>query len=274
MLPNQVSKRLYKIAAQIDESRAPSRSLVISNLRTIISNLQPGAQLEPSDIENLEEVIQQLSDIVMSKNASESEILQAMEKLQSVSRTLKRHRVRQQMDPKAQYVPLRSIHDKPITRKSSAEVLNINISANFFGMICKKYKTVMKHIFNPSEDVQLVAVNSDPYSIQYIKNPPESVQLSLVSKMGHLIEYIKNPSEAVQLVAVRHDLAIQYINNPSEEVQLTSVSHNPHSIKYINNPSEEVQLAAVRKNPYAIQYIENPCEEAIDIARVNEVQAT
>ena len=75
-------------------------------------------------------------------------------------------------------------------------------------------------------------------AIQYIKNPSEAVQLAAVNKYGDSIQCIKNPSEAVKLAAVKKDrCAIEYIENPSEELKLIAVNH-------IKNPSEEVKLAA------------------------------
>jgi len=118
------------------------------------------------------------------------------------------------------------------------------------------------YIQNPSEAVQLRAVQQHGYAIQYIKNPSEAIQLAAVKKSGWAIGYLKNPSEAVQLAAVQQDRsAIQYLKNPSEAVQLAAVKKDGNAIQYIKNPTESAQLAAVQNNSRAISYIKNPTEK-------------
>jgi hypothetical protein len=72
-------------------------------------------------------------------------------------------------------------------------------------------------IDDPSEKVQLVAVQRDPFSIYYIKNPTEKVQLLAVSLNAYTIRSIKNPSEAVQLEAIRegNGRVVQFLENPT-----------------------------------------------------------
>jgi hypothetical protein len=66
--------------------------------------------------------------------------------------------------------------------------------------VIKKYPYKIKHIENPSEKVQLIAVNKDPDSIKDIQNPTERVQLAAVKHDLRLINFIKNPTEeAIQL---------------------------------------------------------------------------
>jgi len=121
----------------------------------------------------------------------------------------------------------------------------------------------IQYVKNPSEAVQLAAVNQYWYAIRYIKNPSEAVQLAAVSENWRAIQYIDNPSEAVQLVAVKADGdAIQYIKKPTEAVQIAAVSNSWNAIYLIVNPSEAVQLAAVNRKGKAIQFIKNPSEAA------------
>jgi len=154
----------------------------------------------------------------------------------------------------------------------------------------------IQYIHNPSEKVQLAAVQSYKNgfsSIKYIKNPSEKVQLAaikkyeityrdksvfanvpltekaqiaLVRKDGRQIEYIKNPSEKVQIAAVTSNCCadgrtFKHIKNPSKAVQLAAVNKNGRAIYYIENPDKEVQLAAVKQNAEAIKYIKNPSKE-------------
>jgi len=138
-----------------------------------------------------------------------------------------------------------------------------------FKPVAVKNKSLALHQ-NPTEAMQLQAVQQDGWSIRYLKNPSETVQLAAVQNYGRAIEYIKNPSEAVQLAAVKKNgWAIRYIKNPSEAVQLAAVQQNWTAIKHIENPSEAVQLAAVQQNWTAIKHIENP-SEAVQLAAVQQ----
>jgi hypothetical protein len=48
-----------------------------------------------------------------------------------------------------------------------------------------------------------------------VKNPSEAVQLAAVQQDGEAIQYIENPSEEIQLAAVQQNvLAIQWTENP------------------------------------------------------------
>ena len=130
--------------------------------------------------------------------------------------------------------------------------------------------SAIKYIKNPSEAVQMAAVNQNGHTIQYIKNPTEAVQMTAVNKNGLTIKHIPNPGEAVQMAAVnKNGLAIGYISNPGEAVQLAAVNRNGFALKHIKNPSEAVQLAAVNHDGFAIEYIKNPTED-IQMAAVNQ----
>ena len=59
------------------------------------------------------------------------------------------------------------------------------------------------------------------FDIQCIKNPSEAVQLAAVNKNGKAIRFIENPSEVVQLAAVnKNSCAIYCIKNPTISVQM------------------------------------------------------
>jgi hypothetical protein len=88
---------------------------------------------------------------------------------------------------------------------------------------------LIQFIDNPSEEVQLMAVNENPYSIKYIQNPSQEVQLAAVEKNPYSIREIKNPSERVQLVAVKK---------------------NPRSILFIENPTKGVKQYLLSKGFY------------------------
>ena len=84
--------------------------------------------------------------------------------------------------------------------------------------------------------------------IQFIPNPSEEVQLVAVKENLFSIKYMENPTEEVQLMAViKNPYSIQYIQNPSEKVQLVAVEQNPRLIRSIENPTEKVKQLARSK---------------------------
>lgn len=83
----------------------------------------------------------------------------------------------------------------------------------------KKDYTEIRYIHNPSEEVQLMAVNDIfDMAIHFIKNPIDKVKKVSVEKNPKTIKYIKNPSTEIKLIAIKRDISlIEYINNPSKE---------------------------------------------------------
>ena len=77
-----------------------------------------------------------------------------------------------------------------------------------------------EYVYEPSEEIQLLAVKQNCYAIRHIKKPNKRVQQLAVQRTGYAIKYIKNPSEEIQRIAVqKNGHAIKYIDNPSEEIQ-------------------------------------------------------
>jgi hypothetical protein len=56
---------------------------------------------------------------------------------------------------------------------------------------------LLQFMDNPSERIQLAAVERDLRSIYYIQNQTEEVQLLVVKKFPLLIKYIQNPTQRV-----------------------------------------------------------------------------
>jgi len=149
----------------------------------------------------------------------------------------------------------------------------------------KKLKITPKYdqnnkILPLNETDQLAAVNKNPYVIQHIQNPSEKVQIAAVNESGsaiyHIIEKGIIPSEDVQLAAVNNDgYAIRDIINkgiiPSEKVQLAAINRYGSAIEIIIQkgiiPSEDVQLAAVNSYGRAIYHFKNPSEKVKQLAR-------
>ena len=85
------------------------------------------------------------------------------------------------------------------------------------------------------DGIALAAVEQNGYAIRHIKNPSEEVQLAAVKKNGHIIRFIKETSELVNLEAVREcGDAIQYIKKPTPEMIILSLEQNKENMKHIN----------------------------------------
>lgn len=129
------------------------------------------------------------------------------------------------------------------------------------------------HEMSPKE--QLEAVRHYGSAIQHIKNPSERMQLEAVdspsSYKESALKYIKNPSEKVQRAAVKRvSRAIQFIKNPPEDLQIQAVKDDAFVIQYITNPSETVQLAAVKNNVAVIGHITNPTPAVLKYVKERE----
>ncbi len=158
----------------------------------------------------------------------------------------------------------------------------------------------IRFIKNPSEAVQMMAVNSHWKNIGYIKCPHPRVQMAAVKQChgrrnfwkdtplnwinnpshevqlecvkltkGYVLRYLKgNPPEEILLAAVRlNGRVIKYINKPSVEMQRIAVVSRGVALKYIKNPSVEMQMIAVQSWRHALKYIKNP-SEAVQLAAI------
>ena len=157
--------------------------------------------------------------------------------------------------------------------------------------VLKKDPTLIRYIKNPSEPVQVAAVETNGSVIKYIMyagiTPSERVQVAAVSAHEDALDFIIyngiKPSEDVQVAAVskypKHalDVIIKARITPSERVQRAAVTKDPHMIAYIIQagikPSEEVQLASVEQDGLAIYFIINIAKitpsEAVQLAAVS-----
>ena len=138
--------------------------------------------------------------------------------------------------------------------------------------ILKKDPMLIQYIKNPSEPVQIAAVETNSRVITYIIaagiTPSERVQVAAISKNGDVIRDIIAagiiPSETAQVAAVsKNGYTIEYIIKagikPSETVQVAAVTETSRAIQYIMyggiKPSETVQIAAVSSNKGALDFI-------------------
>ena len=136
----------------------------------------------------------------------------------------------------------------------------------------------IQYIQDPSEELQMVAVNNYGDSIQYITNPSEEVQLAAVKQNGLVITYILDKgiklSNEVQMAAVKED-ATAFVRMvlrgvvPSSEVVIEALKHNPKLIKYANTKSEEIQMELLKHNPKLLVNV-NPQSENVQMALVRK----
>lgn len=161
---------------------------------------------------------------------------------------------------------------QPIAEQNKSFILNSNPSEETKEHVIRKDPKQIKHLKDPSPELQLLAAKSYRTVATEIKNPIKEVQLIAVQANPlSLIKIAKNlgkdPNEDIQLEAVKRDgLAITAIENPSEAVQLAAVQENGDAIRYIidnlgKNPSTNVQKAAVYNAYDALMWFDKPSEE-------------
>lgn len=136
-------------------------------------------------------------------------------------------------------------------------------------IIIKDYKLIEK-VTNPSENLQIFAINRNPDAILYIENASEKAWKTAIKKKPILIENLYDPPESIQLTAVKSDpTAIKHIDNPSKRTQLYVVKLNPEYIALIKNIDTDVackcidlyglsSIVFIRKtDPKFIEYIKS-----------------
>lgn len=108
-------------------------------------------------------------------------------------------------------------------------------------------------------NLQKISIMNDPISIKYIENPSEELQLMAIELNYNVYKYINNPTKEVSaLFAVsKNPYNIQYISNPSERVQLAAVKQKGDSIQFIKEPTNDVQLESLKSDISNCNYIEN-----------------
>ncbi len=86
---------------------------------------------------------------------------------------------------------------KYFTEKESKKTIKTNITLYD--------SSIMKTIYNPSEELCKLAVQQNEFAIKWIDNPSEDVCKLAVQIYGHAIQYIDNPSEELCKLAVQQN---------------------------------------------------------------------
>ena len=109
------------------------------------------------------------------------------------------------------------------------------------------------------DEVYKKTLELNPEVIEIIKNPSEELQLIAVEKQPETIRLIESPSETVQKVAVTQWAgAIGFIENPTDEVKKMVILKNPASIRYIHEQTQELQQLAVKEDPTVLSHLSDP----------------
>jgi len=175
--------------------------------------------------------------------------------------------------------------------------------------IKKEPSFVIAKIQNPSENVQLAAVEKGPYALLHIKDPCIKAQVAAINKYPTLLTDIdlvkrltKPAVEECKDVIIKYilthiiqhgDFGIEIIfrnlkifkikwpeldiirKSLNADKLLEGIYHDYYNRKSINFDllSKEKQLAYIDTKPILIQYIDNPCEE-IQLAAITKKSRT
>ena len=88
-------------------------------------------------------------------------------------------------------------------------------------------------------------MQQDGYVIKYIKNPSEAVQLAAVEYEGLTLDYIENPTENVQFQAIEYDpWNLACIKNPLPDVVIKAIESDVEILDSIEDwvDDEEIML--------------------------------
>ena len=184
------------------------------------------------------------------------------------------------MDIILKYMKIIDIQFNKITKSMDWDIPNIfmkfeNPNEYIESYAVSKNGDCIKHIKNPSEKIQLIAVNQDIYgsSIEFIEHPSLEVELTAIRKNETTIKYIKDPSEYAQLVCVtKYPNAVIYIKNPSEKVQIAAINNGFVSIEpliCIKNLTEGAKLAVNMKEKKRLKFY-NTCDKIYKLLHCSE----
>jgi hypothetical protein len=91
-----------------------------------------------------------------------------------------------------------------------------------------------------TESGQIEAVSFFGYNIRFIKNPSQRVNLLAVQQNGRAIHYINEPNELIQMSAIKNNpYAIYDIANPTKSVEEESMKYDISIREYISNKKQK-----------------------------------
>jgi len=136
---------------------------------------------------------------------------------------------------------------RPVSQFTTKELIDM-IRAN---------PSLIETIPNPSTEMMMAAIESDPFSIRYMPNAPDSIKEEAVRRNGMALEHIQNPSENIMLAAVEgNGNAIRFIpgDRRSEGLSTAAVSNDCLAIRHIEDPVPAVWEAAEKDPDFARKF--------------------
>ncbi len=133
----------------------------------------------------------------------------------------------------------------------------------------KSYETIksFKYIKNKTFEICKLALNYDPFLLQFIENQTEEICLISVKKNGLSIKFIENQTEKICFQAVEQTgLALQYIKNQTYDICIKSVEQNGLALEYVEDKTNEICFKALDNNLKALKYIDIQTEEICQYA--------
>ena len=123
----------------------------------------------------------------------------------------------------------------------------------------------LKYVKNPTNDLYNIAVQNNPYAIQFI---PHDKQTFDIAKFGKFM-YIKNKTEELCKYKVKKDgLELQYVKPElmTDEICKLAVKQNGYALRYVHKQTDEICKLAVKQNGFAVKYVHNLTEEICKLA--------
>lgn len=128
--------------------------------------------------------------------------------------------------------------------------------------------TAIKHIKNPSFELQKFIIEQDVENIFFIINPHDEIKKMAIEKNPKVITIIKNVDEELEKYSISLDVSLigrsEYSKN--EKLKEWAVRQDPWAIFFIRSPSIKLQKIAIEKIPYLIEHIRFPNEEVQKLA--------
>lgn len=135
-------------------------------------------------------------------------------------------------------------------------------------VIFKDY-TLISKVDNPSEALQICAVNRNPDAVLLIDCATLKTWRVAIKKKPSLIDYFYDPPEDLQMSAVRSDCnSIKYIDNPTPKVQSYTIRLCPELIAYIKNIDPDVACECIKRyGMSAIIFLRRTDDKVLDLIR-------
>lgn len=135
------------------------------------------------------------------------------------------------------------------------------------------------YISNPTEEEQFKVVTQDPLLIARIDNPSEAIQMAAVNtgphKPGKIFSLVENPSNALVLAKIAEDpRSIMEMTNITVEQQMAAVNHLPNIVSDYRAKEwdESVKRQAFNLDPSLFLHMDNPTEEECWVALYDDVK--